>query len=211
MRITKLGHCCLVIEEAGLRILTDPGNYSTTQNQVEDIDVILITHEHPDHVHLDSLKVVLQNNPKAKIFTNRGVGKILNEQKVSYTLLEHGQSTKVGDVSIEAFGQKHHLIYSSLPLVENTGYFIANRFFYPGDAFTVPGRPVGVLALPVNAPWLALAEAVDYAKTVSPRQCFPVHDGNMKRLDTIHRLFPKLLEPEGIKFVPLTEDGVLEI
>lgn len=56
MKVTKFGHCCLLIEEEGLRILTDPGSYSTRQNDVQNIDVILITHEHPDHLHIESLK-----------------------------------------------------------------------------------------------------------------------------------------------------------
>ena len=38
MNITKLGHCCLLIEEKGLRILTDPGAYSTGQNEIKNID-----------------------------------------------------------------------------------------------------------------------------------------------------------------------------
>lgn len=62
------------IEEGRLRILTDPGSYTTTQNDVKNIDIILITHEHPDYFHLDSLKTVLINNPNATIITNKGVG-----------------------------------------------------------------------------------------------------------------------------------------
>lgn len=67
MRITKLGHCCLVIDvstklntgETGVRIMTDPGAYSTLQNDARNIDYIFITHEHQDHFHLESLKTVL--------------------------------------------------------------------------------------------------------------------------------------------------------
>lgn len=55
MKITKLGHCCLVIEEAGQKILTDPGTFTTSQNDMTDINILLITHEHADHYHLDSV------------------------------------------------------------------------------------------------------------------------------------------------------------
>jgi L-ascorbate metabolism protein UlaG (beta-lactamase superfamily) len=37
IKVTKLGHCCLLIETGGLRILTDPGSYSTSQSEVKDI------------------------------------------------------------------------------------------------------------------------------------------------------------------------------
>ena len=50
MKITKFGHSCLLVEENGVRILFDPGSYSTAQNDVKNIDVVLITHEHSDHV-----------------------------------------------------------------------------------------------------------------------------------------------------------------
>ncbi len=47
MNITKIGHCCLLIKEQGLTILTDPGTWTTDQNNLTGIDVVLITHEHP--------------------------------------------------------------------------------------------------------------------------------------------------------------------
>ena len=40
MKITKFGHCCLLIEENGVRILTDPGTYSTQQSEVKYIDFV---------------------------------------------------------------------------------------------------------------------------------------------------------------------------
>ena len=59
MNITKFGHSSLLVEEAGLRVLTDPGNYSTAQNEAEGIEIILITHEHQDHIDVGSLRAVL--------------------------------------------------------------------------------------------------------------------------------------------------------
>jgi L-ascorbate metabolism protein UlaG (beta-lactamase superfamily) len=61
----------LLIEEKELRILTDPGTYSKNFEQLKNIDIILITHEHFDHLHIPALKVCLENNPKVKIFTNK--------------------------------------------------------------------------------------------------------------------------------------------
>ena len=57
MKITKFGHCCLLIEEKGIRILTDPGMFSIRyQNNVRDIDIILITHDHQDHNNIKAVK-----------------------------------------------------------------------------------------------------------------------------------------------------------
>ena len=51
MKITKIGHCCLVLEEESIKILTDPGSFTIEgQEQITDLDVVLITHEHQDHL-----------------------------------------------------------------------------------------------------------------------------------------------------------------
>ena len=200
MKVTKYGHCCLLIEVNGLRILTDPGSYSEGQNEVKNIDLILITHEHPDHLHIDSLKQVLKNNPQAKIITNTGVGKLLDVEKIAYEIVDDQKSTTEKNVLIEGFGTKHALMYETLPVVENTGYMIAERLFYPGDAWTNPNRKVEVLALPVAGPWMKIAEAIDYAKTIKPKVCFPVHDGGLKKPGVVHVLPPKVLKPLGIEF-----------
>jgi len=203
MKITKFGHCCLLIEEGGLRILTDPGYYSEGQNKVENIDIVLITHEHQDHLHVDSLKKILENNPVAKVFTNKGVGKFLDGQNISYSLLENGQTITEQGIEIEGFGEKHELMYSGLPQVDNVGYMVDGKFFYPGDAFTNPNKKVDLLALPVSAPWLKIGEVIDYAKLLKPNVCFPVHDASSTNPLTAYRPCSTILEPLGIKFIPL--------
>ncbi|MFM2357715.1 MAG: hypothetical protein RJA61_452 [Candidatus Parcubacteria bacterium] len=200
MKITKLGHCCLLIEEKGLRILTDPGTFSDGQNKVKNISVVLITHEHQDHLHIDSLKIVLQNNPDAKVITNNTVGKILDREQIKYKLIEHSQSTTIEGVLIEGFGKEHALMHSTIPPIENTGYFISNRFFYPGDAFTDPKKEVEILAVPVAGPWMKLSEAIDYVLNIKPKICFPVHEGILKTPGSAHQIPPKVLGPKGIEF-----------
>lgn len=200
MKITKLGHCCLLIEESGVRILTDPGAWTTAQSEVKDLDVVLISHEHTDHFHLDSLKIVLKNNPKVKIFTNSAVGKLLGAEKIDHEILEHGQHTQASGVLIEGFGEKHAVIYEQFGQVKNTGYFIANRLFYPGDAFYDPGKAVEILALPACGPWMKISEAVEYAKEVKPKKAFPVHDG-MLQIFTGYHFVPEMVLPKiGIEF-----------
>jgi L-ascorbate metabolism protein UlaG (beta-lactamase superfamily) len=58
----------------------------------------------------------------------------------------------------------------------NVGYLVGGRLFHPGDALTMPGESVQVLAVPAGAPWLKLAEAVDYLREVAPRVAVPVHE-----------------------------------
>lgn len=203
MKITKFGHCCLLIEEGGVKILIDPGNYSEQQNELKDVNVVLISHEHTDHFHIDSVKKILENNPNAEIITNSSVGTLLIKENVPFTKLEHGQNTNEGGVTIEAYGNNHALMHSSIPPIQNTGYFIANRFFYPGDAFTKPSKQIEILALPVAGPWMKLSEAIDYALELNPKICFPVHDGILKQIGSTDRIPAQVLPPKKVGFTVL--------
>jgi L-ascorbate metabolism protein UlaG (beta-lactamase superfamily) len=62
MKITKYGHCCLLVEDNGVVILTDPGNYNELPVVIPTIDALLITHEHADHCHVESLKKIIEVN-----------------------------------------------------------------------------------------------------------------------------------------------------
>ena len=57
----------MLIEEKEVRVLTDPGTYTTAQNEIKNIDVILITHEHADHLHIESVKKIRENNPRVPV------------------------------------------------------------------------------------------------------------------------------------------------
>ncbi len=202
MNITKIGHCCLLIKEPGLTVLTDPGAWTTGQNNLTGIDVVLITHEHQDHFHIDSVKAIIKNNPNVKIVTNTAVGKLLDEAQIPYQIIEHGDSQKFAGILVEGFGEKHAEIYSTIPPVQNTGYLIGGKFFYPGDALVNPEKPVEILALPVCGPWLLLSDAIDYAKELKPQHVFPVHDGMLNEHGSFVGMVTKrLLELEGVKVV----------
>ena len=135
MKITKLGHCCLLIEEKGKRFLTDPGNYTTAQNEVTNIDCVVISHEHTDHLHVDSVKTILKNNPGAQIICNASVGKILDKENIPYTKVADGESVVVGNVEVSGHGIKHAPIYNDYEQVENTGYFFDKKLFLSWRCF----------------------------------------------------------------------------
>lgn len=212
MKIKKIGHCCLLIQTEKLTILTDPGAFSTDQNLITGIDVVLITHEHADHLHVDSLKEVLKNNPEAKVLTNSSVGKKLDEVSIAYSLLEGRDQTEIAGLVFEAFDCKHEEIFEEIGQVQNTGYFVDNKLFYPGDSFCNPEKPVDVLALPVAGPWCKIPDAIRYALEVKPKKAFPVHDGMLQteRIGGSHKVTEKVLMDNGIEFVIMNEGGEKE-
>lgn len=205
MKIKKIGHCCLVIETSGLRVMTDPGSFSTQQEQELNIDIILITHEHADHVHIDSLKIVLENNPGAVVYTNSSVGKLLTEAGIEYSILEGHGSITHKDLLIEAFDGKHEEIFEEIGQVQNTGYMLDDIFFYPGDAYIQPTKSVDILALPVAGPWCKIPDAIRFALTIKPRVVFPVHDGMLApdKIGSAHKVPEVVLKKQGIEFIPM--------
>lgn len=212
MKITKFGQCCLLIEVNGKRVLTDPGRFSVSQNTVTDIDLILITHEHADHIHSASLQAILENNPKAQVVTNSGVARVLTELGISHEILEGAAHGEMSGIALEAYDGKHAEIFEEYGQVQNTGYFIENQLFYPGDAYTEPKKDVPVLALPVAGPWCKSADAIAYALRVKPQKAFPVHDWllNDDGVALVHGLFESQLKNHGIEFVRLGNDETKE-
>lgn len=174
MKITKYGHACLLVEEGEARIITDPGVYNETPDTT-DVDAILITHEHADHCDVEQLKQIMSLNPSAIVITHAGVGKVLDEAGVPYTLIQDGEETDVKGVSIKSSGTDHAIVYEVMPC-QNTGFLIAHKLFIPGDSFHIPSGAVEVLALPTGGPWMKISEAIDYAKAVNPKVVFPIHD-----------------------------------
>jgi L-ascorbate metabolism protein UlaG (beta-lactamase superfamily) len=212
MKVKKIGHCCFVAEpKDGVRIMTDPGAFSTLQTEEKGISAILITHEHSDHLHIDSLKEVLKNNPNAVVITNTAVGKILDESSIRYKIVEAGEKYEVEGVSIVGFGNRHAEIYEKFGEVQNTGYMI-DSLCYAGDSFNYPDAEVDILALPIAGPWMSMKDAIEFAKYIRPRVCFPVHDAIIQDFATfVWRIPEKLLKEDNIDFIKLEIGKVEEI
>ncbi len=214
MHIHKISHCCLVIDLKtkdghSRRILIDPGFYSVEKHsKVNKIDIVLITHEHADHFHVESLKELLKNNSNVEIITDKGVGAILAKEGVTHHVMEHGNVIDTKGVRIEALGKDHAVLHSSLPLMSNIGFLIQNSLFFPGDAFTNPLKEIDILALPVAGPWMKISEAIDFALQLKPKKAFPVHDA--VRIPTAHLLPEKILVANGIEFIKLEEGGSID-
>ena len=214
MKITKYGHACLLVEQSTARILIDPGTWSTVP-ELAHLDAILITHEHADHIDIETVAMLVAQNEDAIVLTNDHVGTLLAEKGISYTRLRDGDTVSMKEVLIQGIGTEHDIVYGSSSPCENTGYLINDELFFPGDALSViPSTQVRVLALPTGGPWMKCSEAIDYAKKLSPSVVFPIHDAlytEEVRRGLIPRVIGTHLETAGITFKDLPDGTTLEV
>ena len=71
MRITHLGHSAVLVETDGARILIDPGNFSDAWHSLTDLDAVLVTHQHPDHLDPENMPALLAANPSSRSWSSR--------------------------------------------------------------------------------------------------------------------------------------------
>jgi len=96
LRVTYINHATILIQQHGLNILTDPvwservSPFSfagprrfhppgLALDQLPPIDLILVSHNHYDHLDLDSLRQLAERFPQAKVVTGLGNGGLIAE------------------------------------------------------------------------------------------------------------------------------------
>ena len=177
--ITYLGHSCLLVETDQVRILIDPGNFSTPWHGLTDLDAIVITHSHPDHIDPVYLPALVDLNPQVRLLVEPTVPD-------SYDLpdaerLHVGESMEISTTKITAVGGQHAVIHRDIPRIGNIGILVHTQgeptFFHPGDALDTTPEGVDILGIPAHAPWCAMKETIDFVREIGAPQGVLIHDG----------------------------------
>jgi L-ascorbate metabolism protein UlaG (beta-lactamase superfamily) len=176
MRVTKFGHSCLLVEEGGARVLLDPGSFSDGFEELDGLTAVCVTHQHVDHLDQERVRRVLDRNPGVRVVSDEGSAEALGGAGAAVEVVHDGDELDLGGLAVRVAGRDHAVVHPDVPVVPNVGYLVGGRLFHPGDALTEPGEPVEVLAVPAGAPWLKLAEAVEYLRLVAPGVAVPVHE-----------------------------------
>ncbi len=170
MKITKLVHSCLLIEESSKLILIDPGEYSwqpSLANDLGRLDYLLITHEHPDHFHLPAVQALVAKFPKLTILTTRSLASQLQARGI--TAKTEGQGP------IKLF-RAPHAPAEPLGLVpENVGFVLFNKLIHGGDSLDF-AQTAPILALPMQSPVFAMSDAMKFVLGRRPQTALPIHD-----------------------------------
>ncbi|MFJ2921004.1 MBL fold metallo-hydrolase [Streptomyces sp. NPDC087307] len=176
LTLTKKTHSCIRLEKEGRTLVIDPGGFSE-QDATLGAEALLVTHEHPDHFDEGRLRAALEADPAAEIWTLRSVADRLSTAFPGRVhTVGHGDAFTAAGFDVQVHGELHAVIHPDIPRITNIGFLVDGSVFHPGDALTVPDRPVDTLMLPVMAPWNKISEVIDYVREVGPRRAIDIHD-----------------------------------
>jgi L-ascorbate metabolism protein UlaG (beta-lactamase superfamily) len=175
MELTKYAHACALITKGTEHLLIDPGVFTELPADLPKIDVLIITHNHPDHLDKTKVDTIIAANPEIQIFGSPEAA--IDITTPSVKVPETNQDYQAGSFSLRFYGGQHAIIHSSIPTIGNFGVCINGDIYYPGDSFTPGPEGVAVLLAPALAPWMKIGEGMDFVLSQKAKLVIPTHDG----------------------------------
>ena len=184
LKITFIGHGTLMFTFGGKVIHVDPWSQLADYGMLPKADLVLITHEHRDHLDLKALDTVIKD------------GTVIIATEIAAKQVKDALMMKNGDVitsqgfTIEAVAA-YNIVHMRSPGVPyhpqglGNGYVITfadRRVYIAGDSENTPEmktlRNIDVAFLPMNLPYTMTPEMVaDAAKAFRPKILYPYHYG----------------------------------
>ena len=184
LQITFIGHGTLMFSFGGKVIHVDPVSREADYGKMEKADLILITHEHGDHLDPQAIELV-RTEKTSIVLTEVCASKISGG-----VVMKNGEVRNVQGLRIEAV-PAYNLVHMSSPGVPfhpkgvGNGYIIAfgnKRVYVAGDTENIPEmkklKNISVAFLPMNLPYTMTPEMVaDAARAFKPAILYPYHYG----------------------------------
>jgi len=182
--ITFLGHGSLMMEFNGKVIHVDPFGAVADYSQLPKADIVLVTHEHPDHLDLASLKNI--RTEKTTVI----LPELCAAQVKDGIVMRNGETREVGGLTVDSV-PAYNVVNKrpdGLPFHAKgagNGYVVTfgdTRIYIAGDTENIPEikslQNISVAFLPMNLPYTMTPEMVaDAARLFHPRILYPYHFG----------------------------------
>lgn len=180
-----IGHGTLMFKYNDLVIHIDPVSREADYSELPDADLILITHEHGDHLDPGAIKKILKD--ETEIICNKASSSALDDCRV----MTNGDKIDLEDISIEAvpaYNIEHERSPGNPfhPKGVGNGYILGiggKRIYIAGDTENIPEmssfRNIDIAFLPMNLPYTMSPEmAADAAMIIKPDILYPYHFGS---------------------------------
>ncbi len=195
IKLTFIGHGTLMIEAAGKVIHIDPWSQLADYNNLPKADMLLITHEHQDH--LDSKAIEQIRKESTTIIYTEAIGNQRDDGKV----FKNSDTQLIDDIKIEAV-PAYNIVHKRddknpyHPAGQGNGYLLTidgKRIYIAGDTENVPElkqlKDIDIAFLPMNLPYTMTPEmAADLALAIKPRILYPYHFGDTDTSNLIELL-----------------------
>lgn len=188
--ITFIGHGTLMFECAGKTIHVDPWTRLADYTRLPKADLILVTHDHRDHLDLEAIETL--RTDETEVIVSKACAAKVADAKV----MENGDVQTAAGVKIEAVpaynlvhkrptGEPYH------PKGDGNGYILTlgdKRVYVAGDTENIPEmkalQDIDIAFLPMNMPYTMTPEMVaDAVKAFRPRILYPYHTGDTELTD----------------------------
>jgi len=210
IKVTWLGHAAFIIDYnvEDTRILIDPFLAASPikEDEIRDIDLILVTHAHGDHI--GATCEILKNNSQAKVVAIYELAEHIGKEcgrsdatvgmNIGGTWIFKKGSAEIPIIQVQA-------MHSSQGIGEPTGFII--RFpefsvYHAGDtgvfsSMEIFGRlyDIRLALLPIGSHFtMGIDEAVEAVKLLKPEYVIPMHYGTFPVIKTDPTKFKEKVE-----------------
>lgn len=205
MKCTKLIHSCLIVEKDGKKALVDPGLFSWESGVVDplsldEIDYVLVTHAHADHLEERFARAIHEHSPGAVWYGTKEV-----EEKLAPLGIKVHLSSTLSDVRFIDSEHADLTPWAPTPK-DHTSFVLFDSLLVSGDTQSLSSlHGADILAGAFTAPW---GSAVGFFRMIEgldqrPRIVIPLHDWHMRdeARELLYGSARKLCEERDILFL----------
>jgi len=186
INIELLNHDSVKIKDSK-RIYIDP-----YQIEGEKADIILITHEHPDHLSIEDITKLIKEDTII-IATANCLSKLTRFEDNKLKIVKPGSKLEIDNITIEAVPAYNTNKFRTpgMPFHpkedDNVGYLITinnTRIYHAGDTDNIPEMSqlynIDIALVPVSGTYvMTWKEAAEAIKIIKPKIAIPIHYGSL--------------------------------
>ncbi len=202
LKITFISHGTLMLQFNDKVIQVDPWSKLADYSKLPKADLVLVTHEHQDHLDLNAIEKTKKSNTKVIMNKNSAAKGAVGE------VMKNGDVETVDGVKIEAVPAYNlvHMRQGSTPFHpkgDGNGYILTvgdKRVYIAGDTENTPEmkalKNIDVAFLPMNLPYTMTPDmVVDAVMAFKPKVLYPYHTGDTN----LDKLLEKMKSVKGVE------------